>query len=509
MNVLLLCTLVLTSLAELYGHESSNQPAIKPLASKYGDADEILTPVREVVVRTNLQTGKSGSSLSEDELVYASIYPIDTESSVTFDLSQVDFFDNMVRANKEHYLDAKLKLYSLNKLPTDLAFDVVLTDESYRGNGILMQWNLDSPLADPSRCTDLENCWIEVDITDGLLWSLEQQMNVKDWDPSFTVRVSVPIRQGSVAGSFASSLYRGGRFAPHLSIDFRDETGTDIKSYSSGITKPKPGRKQIMKGVKGPKKNPKNTIQAKTGNGMASFNSAARPNQDYANNSVQYYTYIIIDTDDLQARTEPGRKYLVKGVKGPRKKAKNNASKTSNKLLVSSKPATRPNISSSTNFNGIRPNPGNAAAFASSTGHGGGANSGGTNSGPNGPTSNYGQGQGPNGPIVNYGQGQGPNGASVNYDQASGGIGPSVTYSGSSGGTGMNSYWGQAATASASSGSRQWYMNYQVGRCVVSCANGAGAGCGGVANFWDIMFDSLENCCTQMNYWNANCMAGI
>jgi hypothetical protein len=36
-------------------------------------------------------------------------------------------------------------------------------------------------------------------------------------------------------------------------------------------------------------------------------------------------------------------------------------------------------------------------------------------------------------------------------------------------------------------------MNYDHGKCVRDCAEGQG--CGGVGNFWDIMYDTQDTCC--------------
>ena len=54
----------------------------------------------------------------------------------------------------------------------------------------------------------------------------------------------------------------------------------------------------------------------------------------------------------------------------------------------------------------------------------------------------------------------------------------------------------------------KFYMVWgSTGKCVQDCAVGAGEKCGGRANFWDQLFDSQSQCCSEMNWWNPSCNA--
>lgn len=532
----------------------ANQFAIKPWSSKHAATsdvtDVVLTPSRENVVRTHVQNGSSVSSLTEPDLAFASIYPFQTESFITFDLSQADFFNDYAVGNKEHLLDAKLELFSFKRLPSDTSFDVVVRDGNEPIGIVKNLWRLDSSMDNHSSCASSKNCWIDLDVTDGLLWSIEQQRNTKDWNPlqslTFIIRIKVPRQQEKVSGSFASSKYNGGSFSPKLNLEFSNQANDSINPYSSGIeSKKKPGRKHIVKGVKGPRKKPQNDNTAKTNSNAGAVNAAGvRPDNDSANNGIQYYTYIIIDTENHPEteKNKPGRKYLVKGVKGPRKKPKDNhALKTTARATrrPSTRPTKRPSNGSASfqpgkitnkpsgnnSFSSIKPNTNDVAAVRPVPGSGNAGNmpgisgnvSGGGSNGPSGPNVAYNQGDGPhatygqngepamsdhqasgpNGPIVSYsanggGENEGPNGPSVVYSQNSGPNGPSVSYS------------GQSAYGASRSETKKWYMNYQIGKCVQDCSEGDA--CGGVANFWDMLFDSQATCCQEMNFWNPTCI---
>eukprot|EP00804_Cyclotella_cryptica_P028634 CCRYP_008156-RA/>CCRYP_008156-RA protein AED:0.27 eAED:0.27 QI:0/-1/0/1/-1/1/1/0/592 len=542
----------------------ASQFAIKPWSSEfdtnYDLADVVLTPSRENVLRTQVRDGSSTSSLNEDELVFASIYPFETETFITFDLSKADFFKDYALSNKKDLRDAKLQLFSLDRLPSDTSFDIVLLDEGSRKNDIEMLWRVDSSSVDRSSCASSKNCWIDLDVTDGLLWSVEQQKNMKEWQGTFTltVRISLPRRQSQVSGSFASSKYDGQSYAPRLTLDFFNQGNNDINYYSSSIEpQNKPGRKHIVKGVKGPRKKTQNP--SKTNDNISAFTAVgARPDQDSKYNGIQYNTYIIVDTENLPltGKNQPGRKYIVKGVKGPRKKPKENYSVQITRRPTkrpsgrpTRKPSRRPTKRPSNNIlapndtnsvvsfqpNKVNSKPGDNNSFTSikpiapmsGTGSAGKVQSGGTNasggslSGPNGPNVGYNQGDGPSvtysqnsqpgtgnagtvqssGSNANGGWANGPNGPNVGYNQ---GNGPSVTYNtGSAPNEAGVSYTGSGGAKE----SFLWYMNYQIGRCVMDCANGAE--CGGQANFWDILFESQENCCRQMNYWNSACITPL
>lgn len=530
----------------------ANQFAIKPWSSKHAATSDVtgavLTPIRENVVRTHVQNGSSVSSLAEPDLVFASTYPYQTESFITFDLSQADVFNDNAVGNKEHLIDAKLQLFSFERLPINTSFDVVLRDGNEPIDSVKNLWRLDSSMDNHSSCASSKNCWINLDVTDGLLRSIEQQRNTEDWNPlqslTFIIRISVPRQQAKVSGSFASSKYNGGSFSPILTLEFSDQANDSINHYSAGIeSQKKPDRKHIVKGVKGPKKKPKNDYKAKINNNEGAVNLAGiRLDKDSSNNGIQYYTYIIIKTEDHPEteKKKPGRKYLVKGVKGPRKKPKdNNALKTIARATrrPSRRPTKRPsndsgsfqpdkitNIPTDNSFSSIKPNTNDVAAVKPVPGLGHGSNrpditgnlSEGGSNGPSGPNVEYNQGDGPhatysqngkptvsdhqasgpNGPIVSYsangaGENEGPNGPSVVYSQNSGPNGPSALYS------------GQSAYGASRIETNKWYMNYQIGKCVQDCSKGDA--CGGVANFWDMLFDSQAICCQQMNFWNPTC----
>eukprot|EP00804_Cyclotella_cryptica_P028692 CCRYP_008184-RB/>CCRYP_008184-RB protein AED:0.09 eAED:0.29 QI:0/0/0/1/0/0/3/0/532 len=487
-----------------------NQLAIKPWSSKHAAFDAtnvVLTPLRENVVETDVRNGSSALSSAETDLVFASIYPHQTQSFITFDLSQSDVFNDYAVRNKEHLLDANLQLFSFHMLPSDTSFDIVVRDRDERSNNVDMMWHVDSSMVNLSSCARSKNCWIDLDVTDGLLWSIEEQRNMKDWNPSqaltLIVRVSIPRQQAKVSASFASSKYNGGSFAPRLSLEFPDQANNAVNYYSSSMeSQKKPARKHIVKGVKGPRKKPKNQSSPKTNNNISAANAVGvRPNKGSSNTGIQYYTYIIIDTENLPelAKNEPGRKHLVKGVKGPKKKPKENNSLANTRRPSSSlsdggndSASFQPNKVTSNSFSGIKPNTSNVPGTMSNV----------EASGPNGPIVSY------SGQLANGSESNGPNGPSVAYSQNSGPNGPSVAYSQNSGPNGPNvSYSGQEADGTSSrSETKKWYMNYQIGNCVQDCSEGRA--CGGIANFWDMLFDSQAKCCQQMNFWNPSCMDG-
>jgi hypothetical protein len=55
-------------------------------------------------------------------------------------------------------------------------------------------------------------------------------------------------------------------------------------------------------------------------------------------------------------------------------------------------------------------------------------------------------------------------------------------------------------------GSNKWYMNFSTGKCVQDC-DGA-APCDGLANSWDIKYDTQSKCCQERSWWDtASCEA--
>lgn len=139
-------------------------------------------------------------------------YSDDTDSFMEFDLEHHGWFSYL-----EDYLSsATLRVYSFNGGEVDF---YVLTDDEY-------EWNIDT--IDYSNCAS-GPCWVEVDVTKGLLWSLEEQPG----SSSITIRISV---DDETEGAFASSIYKQnmpqemGVLAPELIIDFdRHENLSEIQ----------------------------------------------------------------------------------------------------------------------------------------------------------------------------------------------------------------------------------------------------------------------------------------
>ena len=61
---------------------------------------------------------------------------------------------------------------------------------------------------------------------------------------------------------------------------------------------------------------------------------------------------------------------------------------------------------------------------------------------------------------------------------------------------------GIVAGAPAASGTSKWYADYSTDKCVKDCV---GAGCGGIAEPWDILYDTKKSCCTERIWWNDDC----
>ncbi|KAL7503822.1 hypothetical protein ACHAXN_001894 [Cyclotella atomus] len=58
--------------------------------------------------------------------------------------------------------------------------------------------------------------------------------------------------------------------------------------------------------------------------------------------------------------------------------------------------------------------------------------------------------------------------------------------------------------SSSSSGFTKWYINFNTWECVQDC-DGASP-CGGLANSWDVMYDTRQTCCGERKWWNlASC----
>jgi hypothetical protein len=59
---------------------------------------------------------------------------------------------------------------------------------------------------------------------------------------------------------------------------------------------------------------------------------------------------------------------------------------------------------------------------------------------------------------------------------------------------------GNAAVATASSGTSTWYMSWSSNKCVQDCAGAAP--CGGLANSWDLTYDTQSKCCSERMWWD-------
>jgi hypothetical protein len=56
--------------------------------------------------------------------------------------------------------------------------------------------------------------------------------------------------------------------------------------------------------------------------------------------------------------------------------------------------------------------------------------------------------------------------------------------------------------ASSSGGSTNWYMDFNLSKCVQDCVGAAP--CGGLANSWDIKYSTQDKCCTERMWWDVN-----
>ena len=209
----------------------------------------ILNPIDEAVARARKaadadddETAWSWAVVSAEEgLVYAYMDPLYVESFVTFDLSYSPH-------SVEDYLKtATLRLYSLNGHLNETIFDIVPDDIDDDD-----EWGVDSDLVDVD-CVGADPCWVEVDLTDGLFWRTEHQ-----GEQTVTIRISV--NDELVQGAFASSNYRGGRFAPRLVLEFDQEQGLVVADFArkGGL---KGSRRPGKLGTKGPRKSNKNGIK--------------------------------------------------------------------------------------------------------------------------------------------------------------------------------------------------------------------------------------------------------
>lgn len=230
------------------GHAHATTPPQRALAGEeinaYSAAQAlsqvILNPVYEYVAHARATDEDDESSWSwktkaaEDELTYVAMDPIYVESFVTFDLSysSVD--------NVETFLSgATLKLYSLNGYPNNTVFDIILPDETVNDDAdddddayfdddadeVDSDWDQSSDV-DVSRCVDSNPCWVDVDVTDGLLRSIVEQ-------DSLAITFGIRVEQEPIRGAFASRNYKGERFSPQLILEF----GTDLDLIATDLTR--------------------------------------------------------------------------------------------------------------------------------------------------------------------------------------------------------------------------------------------------------------------------------
>ncbi|KAL3788522.1 hypothetical protein HJC23_006560 [Cyclotella cryptica] len=156
-----------------------------------------------------------------------------------------------------------MALYSLNGYPNHTVIDFISPDETDDdddddgGADDDSEWDLYSEV-DVSRCAGSGPCWVLVDVTDGLLSSIQRQ-------DSLAITFGIQVDQEPLRGAFASSNYKGERFSPQLILDF----GPDQDLIPSDLTRrgnlKGSGRQSDKKKKK--KKKKKKQDKAKVGNG--------------------------------------------------------------------------------------------------------------------------------------------------------------------------------------------------------------------------------------------------
>jgi hypothetical protein len=57
-------------------------------------------------------------------------------------------------------------------------------------------------------------------------------------------------------------------------------------------------------------------------------------------------------------------------------------------------------------------------------------------------------------------------------------------------------------------GSEKWYIEWSTGKCVQDCTTQSGTKCGGLADSWNLKYDTQEKCCAERSWWDKKeCMA--
>lgn len=60
-----------------------------------------------------------------------------------------------------------------------------------------------------------------------------------------------------------------------------------------------------------------------------------------------------------------------------------------------------------------------------------------------------------------------------------------------------------SAPSPTPAGSAKYYMNWSTSKCVQDCEGAAP--CGGIAEFWDVLYDDRTTCCAEKGWWNEDC----
>jgi hypothetical protein len=182
-----------------------------------------LNPADEYLARANADLEWSYAD-AEQKLNYEPYI----ESFITFDLDHSWF-----KYLEDYLSSATLKLYSFGSLSQKVDFDILTDDDDD-------SWSVDSDAS----CKD--SCWIELDVTEGLLWSIEEQPGLKE----VTVRIST---DESIEGAFASSFTDD--YSPQLIIDFdRNENLAEVQLELLQIRQEKLAKKREKRGKKNEKK---------------------------------------------------------------------------------------------------------------------------------------------------------------------------------------------------------------------------------------------------------------
>ena len=53
-------------------------------------------------------------------------------------------------------------------------------------------------------------------------------------------------------------------------------------------------------------------------------------------------------------------------------------------------------------------------------------------------------------------------------------------------------------------GTEKWYVDWDTESCIQDCAGESP--CGGIAEFWDELYSSKEDCCNERLFWKNECM---